>query len=83
MTPSEARAAGAEDETSLDTGVFLKRVCPAARLTIAPATGHLVSNEEPDLFNRITEDFLALVESGRWRPRDPRSLNRSTMAKSS
>jgi pimeloyl-ACP methyl ester carboxylesterase len=72
---------GDEDETSLDTGVFLKRVCPAVRLTIAPATGHLVSNEEPELFNRITDDFLTLVDSGRWRPRDPRSLNKSTMAK--
>jgi hypothetical protein len=45
------------------------------------ATGHLVSVEEPDYFNRITEDFLSLVESGRWRPRDPRSLNPSTMAR--
>lgn len=72
---------GDEDETSLDTGIFLKRVCPAARLTIAPATGHLVNNEEPELFNRITDEFLALVDSGRWRPRDPRSLNPSTMAK--
>jgi 3-oxoadipate enol-lactonase len=39
-----------------------------------PATGHLVNQEEPALFNRLTEDFLSLVESGRWRPRDPRSL---------
>ena len=72
---------GDEDETSLDTGVFLKRVCPGARLTIAPATGHLVNNEEPELFNRITDEFLGLVDSRRWRPRDPRSLNPSTMAK--
>jgi len=72
---------GDEDESSLDTGLFLKRVCPAARLTIVPATGHVVNVEEPDLFNRITEDFLTLVDSGRWRPRDPRSYNRSTMAK--
>jgi pimeloyl-ACP methyl ester carboxylesterase len=72
---------GDEDESSLDTGLFIKRVCPAARLTIVPATGHVVNVEEPDFFNRITEDFLTLVDSGRWRPRDPRSLNRSTMAK--
>jgi pimeloyl-ACP methyl ester carboxylesterase len=71
---------GDEDESSLDTGLFLKRVCPAARLTIVPATGHVVNVEEPDLFNRITEDFLTLVDTGRWRPRDPRSYNRSTMA---
>jgi pimeloyl-ACP methyl ester carboxylesterase len=71
---------GDEDESSLDTGLFLKRVCPAARLTIVPATGHVVNVEEAGLFNRITEDFLALVDSGHWRPRDPRSLNKSTMA---
>ena len=72
---------GDEDESSLDTGLFLKRVCPAARLAIVPATGHVVNVEEPDTFNRITGDFLNLVDSGRWRPRDPRSYNPSTMAK--
>jgi pimeloyl-ACP methyl ester carboxylesterase len=72
---------GDEDESSLEPGLFIKRVCPAARLTIVPATGHVVNIEEPDFFNRITEDFLTLVDSGRWRPRDPRSLNKSTMAK--
>jgi pimeloyl-ACP methyl ester carboxylesterase len=72
---------GDEDESSLDTGLFLKRVCPAARLTIVAATGHVVNIEEPELFNRITDEFLGLVDSGRWRARDPRSLNKSTMAK--
>jgi len=72
---------GDEDESSLDTGLFLKRVCPAARLAIVAATGHVVNVEEPDYFNRITGDFLNLVDSGRWRPRDPRSLNPSTMAR--
>ena len=73
--------AGDEDDGSLGPALFIKRVCPAARLTIVPATGHVVNLEEPALFNRITDDFLALVDSGRWRPRDPRSLNKSTMAK--
>ncbi|MGH8634103.1 MAG: alpha/beta fold hydrolase [Burkholderiales bacterium] len=72
---------GDEDESSLDTGLFLKRVCPAARLAIVPSTGHVVNVEEPDTFNRITGDFLSLVDSGRWRPRDPRSYNPSTMAR--
>jgi pimeloyl-ACP methyl ester carboxylesterase len=72
---------GDEDDGALGPGLFIKRACPAARLTIAPATGHLVSIEEPDFFNRITEDFLNLVDSGHWRPRDPRSYNPSTMAK--
>jgi len=72
---------GDEDNNCLEPGIFIKRVCPAARLTVVPATGHAVNIEEPDLFNRLTDDFLALVDSGRWRPRDPRSLNKSTMAK--
>jgi len=71
---------GDEDESSLAPGLFIKRACPAARLTVVPATGHLVNLEEPGLFNSMTDDFLALVESGRWRPRDPRATNRSTMA---
>ena len=65
---------GDEDETALDPGLFIKRVCPAARLTVAPGTGHVVNLEEPELFNRATADFLALVDSGRWRPRARRSL---------
>ena len=72
---------GDEDESSLGPGLFLKRACPAARLTIVPGTGHVVNVEEPALFNRLTEDFLVLVESGRWQPRDPRSYNPSTMAR--
>ena len=72
---------GDEDESSLDTGLFLKRACPAARLAIVAASGHVVNVEEPEYFNRITRDFLNLVDSGRWRPRDPRSLNPSTMAR--
>jgi len=72
---------GDEDNNCLEPGLFIKRVCPAARLTVVAATGHAVNIEEPDLFNRLTDEFLALVDSGRWRPRDPRSLNKSTMAK--
>ena len=73
---------GDEDNNCLEPGIFIKCVCPAARLTVVPATGHAVNIEEPDLFNRITGEFLSLVDSGRWRPRDPRSFNKSTMAKS-
>jgi len=72
---------GDEDNNCLEPGLFIKRVCPAARLTVVPATGHAVNIEEPGLFNRITGEFLSLVDSGRWRPRDPRSLNKSTMAR--
>ncbi len=71
---------GDEDNNCLEPGIFIKRVCPSAWLTVVPNTGHAVNVEEPDFFNRITAEFLAQVDSGRWRPRDPRSLIKSTMA---
>jgi len=70
---------GDEDNNCLEPGIFIKRVCPSAWLTVVPNTGHAVNVEEPDLFNRLTAEFLAQVDSGRWRPRDPRSLVKSTM----
>jgi pimeloyl-ACP methyl ester carboxylesterase len=65
---------GDEDDDCLEPGIFIKRVCPSAWLTVFPATGHAVNLEEVDLFNRVTADFLAQVDSGRWRPRDPRAF---------
>ena len=72
---------GDEDDNCLDPGLFIKRVCPSAMLTVVPNTGHAVNLEEPVLFNSMIAEFLAQVDSGRWRGRDPRSLNKSTMAK--
>jgi pimeloyl-ACP methyl ester carboxylesterase len=60
---------GDEDPGALDSSLFVKRVCPTARLSVVPDTGHLVNLEEPDLLHRLTEDFYALVESRRWRRR--------------
>jgi pimeloyl-ACP methyl ester carboxylesterase len=72
---------GDEDNNCLEPGLFIKRVCPSAWLTVFPATGHAVNLEEPDLFNRIVGEYLAQVDSGRWKPRDPRSLNKSNLLK--
>jgi pimeloyl-ACP methyl ester carboxylesterase len=69
---------GDEDNNCLEPGIFIKRACPAARLTVVPGTGHAVNVEEPDLFNRLTDEFLSLVDSGRWRPRDSRAQSKST-----
>lgn len=60
---------GDEDPGALKSGLFMKEVSPAVRLSVVPATGHLVNLEEPDLLHRLTEDFFALVESKKWRPR--------------
>ncbi len=70
---------GDEDNNCLEPGIFMKRTCPSAWLTVVPNTGHAVNVEEPDLFNRLTAEFIAQVDSGRWRPRDPRYYNKSTM----
>ena len=72
---------GDEDDNCLEPGLFIKRVCPSAWLTVVPNTGHAANVEEPDLFNRLTAEFLAQVDSGRWRARDPRYFNKSTMAR--
>ena len=67
---------GDEDDSSIGPALFIKHVCPNARLWMCPAAGHTVNTEEPDLFNRSLLDFLTLVDSGRWQPRDPRSVVR-------
>ena len=71
---------GDEDDKCLDPGVFIKRVCPSAALAVVPWSGHVINLEEPDYFNRLLLDFLTLVDSGRWRPRDPRSAKLSVLA---
>jgi pimeloyl-ACP methyl ester carboxylesterase len=65
---------GDEDDNCVAPAVFMKNTCPAARLWICPATGHTVNTEEPGLFNQMLGEFLAHVDSGRWRSRDPRSI---------
>ncbi len=74
---------GDEDDKCLEPGLFIKRACPTAALSVAPWSGHLVNLEEPEFFNRLLLQFLTLVDTSRWRPRDPRSYNPSTMAKKS
>jgi len=65
---------GDDDDNCVPPALFMKAQCPSARLWICPATGHTVNTEEPGLFNHMLGDFLGQVDSGRWRPRDPRSI---------
>jgi len=69
---------GDEDDGCLETALMLKRAVPTAGLAILPRTGHTANLEEPDLFNRAVDRFLAAVQRGAWRPRDPRSVSAST-----
>jgi pimeloyl-ACP methyl ester carboxylesterase len=70
---------GDEDEPCLEPGVFMKRQIKTAGLLVVPNTGHVVNLEEPGAFNAAVLEFLTLAESGRWPPRDPRSVGRSSM----
>ena len=62
---------GDEDEGSLDTALMLKRTIPTAGLVVLPRTGHTANLEEPGEFNAVVDQFLAAVQRGAWRPRDP------------
>ena len=69
---------GDEDEGCLEPALMLKRTIPTAGLTVLPRTGHTANLEEPDVFNRVVDTFLASVARGAWHPRDPRSRSAST-----
>jgi pimeloyl-ACP methyl ester carboxylesterase len=72
--------AGDEDEGCLGPALMLKRTIPAAGLAVLPRTGHTANLEEPDVFNRVVDTFLASVVRGSWSPRDPRSRSASGMS---
>lgn len=65
---------GDEDEACLEPDLMLKRTIASSALVVLPRTGHACNLEEPDLFNRFVLDFLAAVDGGRWRTRDPRAV---------
>lgn len=65
--------AGDEDDHSLQPSLFLKRTIPASGLLVVPKCGHTINLEEPEVFNRALAEFLAMVEAGAWRARDPRA----------
>ena len=65
---------GDEDTSCLNVNIWLKQIMACARLIVFPATGHALNLEEPDLFNNSLLNFLTLVDSGDWRPRDPGTM---------
>jgi pimeloyl-ACP methyl ester carboxylesterase len=69
--------AGDEDNGVLEAGLMLKRTIPRAGLAIVPRTGHVSNLEEPEVFNRLLEQFLTGVVNGAWGTRDPRALTSS------
>ncbi len=65
---------GDEDDACIEPSIYLKRHIATSGLAIFPKSGHTVNIEEPALFNQTLSDFLALVDAGRWGPRDKRSI---------
>jgi pimeloyl-ACP methyl ester carboxylesterase len=67
---------GDEDEPCLEPDLMLKRTIPSSALAVLPRTGHACNLEEPALFNLLVGGFLAMVDAGRWTPRNPRSVGK-------
>ena len=68
---------GDEDWPCLQPSLLMKQNIPTAALSVMPNCGHTINIEDPDQFNRIVDDFLLHVDSGRWPTRDPRALSAS------
>jgi len=72
---------GDEDFPCLEPALLLKRSIQTAALVVLPNTGHTINLEEPALFNQLVGEFLQNVDSGTWRPRDPRAMATSILGK--
>ena len=68
---------GDEDWPCLQPGLLMKQTIPSAALSVMPNCGHTINLEDPDQFNRLTGDFIAQVDAGRWPQRDPRAMVQS------
>ncbi len=72
---------GDEDFACLAPGLMLKQTILTSALVVIPNTGHTINLEEPALFNSVISDFLQSVDSGAWRPRDPRAMSAAILGK--
>ncbi len=63
---------GDEDEWCLDGSVLLKRTIPTAALLVLPRSGHTITSEEPEAFNRALLELFGAVDGGRWMTHRPR-----------
>lgn len=57
---------GDEDDWCLDGSVYLKRTVPTAALMVIPRSGHTITSEEPDAFNRALLDLFSAAQANRW-----------------
>jgi pimeloyl-ACP methyl ester carboxylesterase len=77
MTTPTLILTGDEDWPCLAPSVLMKREIPTSALSVMPNCGHTINLEDPDQFNRIVNEFIVQVETGRWPKRDPRALANS------
>ena len=68
---------GDEDWPCLAPAILMKEHISAAGLAVIPNCGHCINLEAPAEFNRLVEDFIAQVETGKWPRRDPRAMSAS------
>lgn len=68
---------GDEDWPCLAPGILMKQQIRSAALAVMPNCGHAINIEDPDGFNRLVGDFLAMVDAGRWPMRDTRAQTAS------
>ena len=71
---------GDEDFPCLEPALLLKRTIMTSALVVLPNSGHAINLEEPELFNRCVGDFVRSVDTGAWRPRDPRAMAASILS---
>ena len=66
---------GDEDDPCLEPSLMMKRAISTAALAVMPSAGHTINIEDPEEFNRLVFNFLAAVDVGSWKARDPRSTS--------
>lgn len=72
---------GDEDWPCLEPALLMKRTIASADLVVMPGNGHALNLEEPADFNAQLDRFFHAVDSGAWRPRDPRAVAGSILGK--
>jgi pimeloyl-ACP methyl ester carboxylesterase len=66
---------GDEDDPCLEPALLMKRAIATSALAVLPSAGHTINLEDAEEFNRLVFNFLAAVDVGAWRKRDPRSTS--------
>ena len=72
---------GAGDSIIADFGSAVEATKAAVAIQKEIGNRRASNLEEPDLFNRLVDDFVHQVDAGRWDLRDPRSTGNSLLSR--